>query len=242
MSSKAYVPPCFRNQNNSNKYPPMPQPNNGNNKRVTFSSRCNYQPRQRSTYYEEEERDSQEIEQFRRELIKSENTVRALEKENQTLKQQITTLESDLSFYTSKGAKVPEDDFLKLKTEFEHYKTVKYNEFVTIKDKLKTHDETVSNLNKEIRKLEEENRLSRAKVSQYANSVKDLNQRIKELQEVQPIMTAPQPTPNSTPDFIEADWNNIKRALDFILSLDKKEISKAGFNAAELKYTRQLIK
>ena len=140
---------------------------------------------------------------------------------------------------------------MKLKEDFEKYKQQKYNEFATIKDKLNSHDDMVTNFNKEIRKLEESLKLEHAKVSQYVGSIKDLNARIKTLEAQQVAMPAPsvaqqQPSPsttsNSKPDLIEDDWENIRKALDFVLSLDKKEASRAGFNVPALKLTRQLIK
>ena len=225
MSNRAYVPPCFRNngQRNYNNNNRLPQP-----------------PR----HHHEEEDLHEEIEYLRHNQSRAEQVARNLEAENNKLKQQIAALEKDLDFYTSNGAKVPASDFTKLQADFNAYKQQKYNEFASIKDKLKSHDETVSNLNKENRKLEESLRLEKAKVIQYANSVKDLNIRIKHLQEAQPVMiSAPQPQSETTnQQLIEADWNNIRQALDFILSLDKKELSRAGFNAAALKLTRQLIK
>ena len=249
MSNAAYVPPHLRNRNNGSNYRPQ------NNGFIPRPADNRYrQRREAQNHYEEEDEVYAELEQTKRERTRAENAVRALEMENAKLKQQIMKLESDLSFYTSKGAKVPAEQFTKLQTDFNAYKQQKYNEFASIKDKLKSHDETVLNLNKEIRKLEEENRLEKAKVNQYMSSVKDLNAKIKALKDARVVLTSrPQqqqqeqqstlPPPPTKPDqpLITDDWNNIKRALDFVLSLDKKEITRAGFNPAALKYTRQLI-
>ena len=230
MSNRTYIPPHVRNNNgqrNYNRPPLLPQP-----------------PRRK---YEEEDL-HEELEYLRRNQSRAEQVARNLEVENNRLKQQIAALEKDLDFYTSKGAKVPASDFNTLQAEYKAYKQQKYDEFAKIKDKLDSHNETVSSFKKEIGKLEESLRLEKAKVSQYANSVKDLNARIKQLQEAQPVMiSAPQPQPQPQPEttnqqLIEADWNNIRQALDFVLSRDKKEISRAGFNVAALKLTRQLIK
>ena len=252
MSNAAYVPPHLRNMNNGSSSrprgnghaPPRPVQN-------TYRRRRDVQ----NHYEEEDSVYAEALEQMKRERTRAENAVRTLEMENAKLKQQIMKLESDLSFYTSKGAKVPAEEFTKLQTDFNAYKQQKYNEFASIKDKLKSHDETVMNLNREIRKLEEENRLEKAKVNQYMSSVKDLNAKIKALKDAQAV-PAPQPAqqsqqqqerrlppPPTKPDqpLITDDWDNIKHALDFVLSLDKKEITRAGFNPAALKYTRQLI-
>ena len=239
MSSeqRAYIPPHLRKEGQEYR-PPRPcasiesdylqnrneqHPSNQRNsheKRVRFNEHRSYEPWIQN---------------------QNQNETRKHEIENIKLKEQIAKLEKDLSFYSSNIPKVPEQDLIDLKQQFDSYKKMKYEEFAIIKEKLSNHDQIVHDLNREIKRMEEQVRIAELKVKQYESSIRTLNDRIKYLSAHQVESIKPQQEQETKNEMIADDWINIKKSIDYVLSLDKKISQREGFNIPALKLTRQLI-
>ena len=225
MSYTAYVAPCRRNNSNSNNSKPH----------VGFYSN----------------EVISELDELRKELTIKNRELDELSRKNNQLIQDNRRLTDELNMYTSKDPKVSKQDYDKLNKQYEDYKTMKYKEFQKIKDKLNSHDELVRELNKNIAQLEDKLKHSNQDVERYKSAIHDLNQRIRDLKQQQTILkpiepkpepqiTEPQPLQNE--QFIQDDWGNVIKCIDYVLSLDKKIISSLRFDIPSIKMTRSLIK
>jgi len=235
----AYRPPHLRNDANND------SSNNSNNNHVKWDSNIYNNNRFKQTpsssrqqfhnKYTDYEYD--ELYEDLQRKIRQNNELRV---ENQKLTQELEQTKKQLAVYISKGPKVSQEEYDKLRNQFEDYKEMKYKEFTKIKDKLNNHDDEINNLNKEVRKLEEQLKSANQDVQRYKSSIHGLNEKIKELKQQQ-VEQLPEPQATNK-DLIDDDWVNICKSLDYVLSMDKKIASKSGFNIPALKLTRSLIK
>ena len=231
----AYVPPHLRGEGQQNRTPRSRAsdsfaPNNRQyqNRNSSYNQRRTNEKRVRFN-------DQPYVPSFQSQI-----EVQRLEHENKELKNQMSEMEKKLSFYTSRGAKVPEQDYIDLENKFKAYKDMKYKEFSQIKIKLDNHDQEVLGLNREIKRMEDQVRVAELKVKQYESSIKDLNEKIRILSQHQ-VEAVPPPSVEAQKfsKVVPDDWKILRRAADYVLSFKSKDLNKNGFTSMEIAALKQ---
>ena len=250
----AYIPPnkrginaqkqTYNEQNNDNAYSEYqqrrqvrPTPQVRPEPQVRFSDS---RPRNEQAYTPRNDYDDELQAAYKRQI----EQINELTTENKRLKSELEATQAKLNVYTSKDPKVSKAEFDALNAKFEEYKRIKYNEFKTFKEKLDNHNAEVLQLNRELKQFEDKLKKSDAEAQRWKSSFQESQNKLKaQIQKSQIVKPNPVPNPVQQLEdehFIQDDWNGLIQAVDFVLSLDKKNVPRQ-INIAALKYTRQLL-